>query len=215
MNVRARVAPAASIRRARRQEHVYASLWFVPLCCAVGAFALSRVLLAFDDRWGTREPPHLILPGDATALAAVAATVAAAMLTFLGVVFSTTFVAVQLASGQYSPRIVRVFVRSRLTHLTLAVFLATFVFALNSLVAIREQVDPVIPVVTVTVMYVLVIATVLMFIAFLHGMVRLLRVQYLLELTSKSSHAVLDQEFPGADAYRESPAVPATAEAAA
>lgn len=196
------------MRRAAWRENVFATLWFVPLCCSLGAMVLSGAALAADNVIDLRAGDDSVFPGDPGALAAVAAAVAAAMLTFLGVVFSTTIVAVQLASSQYSPRIVRVFVRSRLTQATLGVFLATFVFAVNTLVGNREAVRPEVPAVTATVLYLLVLATVAMFIAYIHGIVRLLRVQYLLRLTARHSHAALESTFPPATAYRLVPPAP-------
>jgi uncharacterized membrane protein len=200
--VLARAAPALSIRRARLQENVLGTLWFIPLCFAAGAAVLSRITVAVDRATDLKEPVELVLPGDPTALATAASTVAAAMLTFLAVVFSTTLVAIQLAASQYSPRIVRIFVRSRLTHVALGVFLATFVFSLNALVATRETDDSFVPSLTMAAMYLLVMATVLTFIAFIHGMVRLLRVQYLLRLTARASHEAIDHAFPDASHYR-------------
>jgi uncharacterized membrane protein len=211
-SVLAREAPALSIRRARLQENVVGTLWFIPLCFAVGSAALSRVTVAVDRATDLAEPVEVILPGDPTALATAASTVAAAMLTFLAVVFSTTLVAIQLAASQYSPRIVRIFVRSRLTHVALGVFLATFVFSLNALIATREAEGSFVPSLTMAVMYLLVLATVLTFIAFIHGMVRLLRVQYLLRLTARASHDAIDHAFPDALQYR-SVAAPQRSEA--
>lgn len=52
------------------------------------------------------------------------------------------------------------------------------------------------------VVYLLVLATVLTFIAFIHGIVRLLRVQYLLRLIARASHDTIDHAFPEASAYR-------------
>jgi uncharacterized membrane protein len=52
------------------------------------------------------------------------------MLTFLGVVFSITLVAVQMGSAQFSPRVVRTFSRSSITKVTLGTFMATFIYAL-------------------------------------------------------------------------------------
>lgn len=199
--VRARPAPALSIRRTAFRENVLNSLWFVPLCCAAAAVVLSVVALAVDAALDLDDTGASFFPGDPNALPDVAAVVAAAMLTFLGVVFSTTLVAVQLASSQYSPRIVRVFVRSRLTRATLGVFLATFVFAVDALVGTREAIRPQVPAVTATLLYLLVLSTVLIFIAYIHGMVRLLRVQYLLRLTARHSHEALEATFPQADAY--------------
>lgn len=203
--VLSRPAPALSLRRARFAENVAGTLWFIPACSVLGATLVSRATLAVDRARDLQSAVDAVLPGDPTALAAAAATVAAAMLTFLGVVFATTLVAIQLASSQYSPRIVRVFVRSRLTQATLGVFLATFVFSLHALIGTRESADPFIPALTMTVMYVLVMGTVLMFIAFIHGMVRLLRVQYLLRLTARASHDAIDHAFPSTDAYQETP----------
>lgn len=204
--VQARRGPTTPVRRAWFGEHVLGSMWFVPLCFAVLAIVASRVTLAVDTALALERPPRFLLPGDAAAVSAVSATVATAMLTFFAVVFSTTLVAVQLASSQYSPRIVRVFVRSRMTQVTLGVFVATFLFALNGLIGIRQGAAPVVPAITASVTYGLVVGTVLIFIAFLHGMVRLLRVQYLLHLIARTSYAVIDLEFPPAEAYRRVPA---------
>lgn len=201
-DVLARPAPALSIRRARLQENVIGTLWFIPLCFALGAAILSRLTVAVDRATDLEGPVAVILPGDPVALATAASTVAAAMLTFLAVVFSTTLVAIQLAASQYSPRIVRIFVRSRLTHVALGVFLATFVFSLNALIATREAEGSFVPSLTMAVMYLLVLATVVTFIAFIHGMVRLLRVQYLLRLTARASHDAMDHAFPDASQYR-------------
>ena len=54
----------------------------------------------------------------------------AALLTFTGVVFSITLVALQMASTQYSPRVLRTFVRKPVTKLALSIFIATFVYSL-------------------------------------------------------------------------------------
>ena len=155
-------------------------------------------------RWADGlDPTASGLAADRSAFGVVAATIAAATLTFLGVVFSTTLVAVQLAASQYSPRIVRLFVRSRLTQSTLAVFVATFVFAITALVGIESDDAPVVPSKTLAVMLVLVLATVFVFVVFMHGIVRLLRVQYLLRLTARSSHGAIDDAFPPSERYRE------------
>lgn len=201
--VRARHAAVTSMRRAAFRDHVLASLWFVPLCFVVGALVLSRASVVVDHAQHFDRRPGVNLPSDAATMTVVASTIAAAMLTFLGVVFTTTLVAVQLASSQYSPRIVRLFVRSRLTQFTLGTFLATFVFALNSLLAVRQSGRQEIPVLTFAITFVFVAGTIVMFVAFLHGMVRLLRVQHLLRLTADASRSVIHHAFPPASEYVE------------
>ena len=61
------------------------------------------------------------------------ATIATALLTFTGVVFSITLVALQMSSTQYSPRVLRTFVRKPITKLALSTFIATFVYSLTLL----------------------------------------------------------------------------------
>ena len=199
--IQARRAEHLPVRRVARRERVFDSLWFVPLCASIGAMVLFQLTLAADRALDLERGEGSVLPGDPTSVPAVAAVVAAAMLTFLGVVFSTTVVAVQLASSQYSPRIVRIFVRSRLTQATFGVFLATFVYAVDALVGTRGPSRPAVPAVTAAMLYLLVLATVLMFIAYIHGIVRLLRVQYLLRLTSRRTHPAIDRHFAVAEGW--------------
>ena len=114
----------------------------------------------------------------------LAGAIAAATLAFVAVVFATTLVAIQLAASQYSPRTVRIFIRSRVTRVTLGLFLATFVFSLIILVSNRASVASAkqfAPVVSVTTLLALTLATVFGFVGYLNGVVRLMRVQYLLE----------------------------------
>lgn len=204
----ARRAVDAPRARTDFREHVGSSLWFVPSLFVVGAFLLSKATVALDHVLDLRQAPGWLLGAQADAAAALTSTVATAMLTFLGVVFSTTLVAIQLAGGQYSPRIVRVFIRSRLTHVTLGVFLATFVFALNGLVEVQSGDDPLVPAVTISMVYVLLLATLAMFVAFLHGMAQMLRVQYLLARVTKDGRAAMLEAFPPADTYVLVPAPP-------
>jgi uncharacterized membrane protein len=190
------------VRRLWFADHVVASLWFLPMCVGVAAYVLSRSSLWVDRSIDTADAPVWLFTGDADAAAQITSTLTAAMLAFLAVVFSTTLVAVQLASSQYSPRIVRVFVRSRVTQATLATFLASFIVAINAMAATRGGPGGDIPVVTITALYVLVLATVAMFVAFFHRIIRLLRVQYLFLSISHESHRVIEAEFPPPDSYR-------------
>jgi len=199
--VRARRPPAEAIRWFTFRERISPSLWFVPGVFAVGAFASSRCTVWLDRYLESTKPPGWMITADAGASAALTATAATAMLSFVAVVFSTTLVAIQLAGGQYSPRAVRIFVRSRLTHVTLGLFLATFVFALNGLVEVRSRSGTIVPAVTVTAVYLLLLATIAAFIAFVHGMSKILRVQYLLTKIVDDGRPTLDEAFPPDSSY--------------
>jgi len=200
--VPARLAPREPLRRLRYTERVWSSLWFVPALCTVGAYFLARLVLAIDGRVTLEEVGWLT--GDRVQAASeMAKTVSTAMLAFMGVVFTTTLVAIQLAGGQYSPRVVRVFVRSRLTQLTLGCFLATFVFSLHTTVALNDREE--VPSLTVMVTLGLLAATLVAFLAFLHGMTRMLRVQYLLTMVTDSGRSSVAASFPMATEYAPAP----------
>ena len=200
----ARRPPDESIRRMNFRERVSPSLWFTPGLFVVGAFVLSKVSVAVDQSFGPESPPGWLLGADPTAAGSLTATVAAATLALVSVVFSTTLVAIQLAGGQYSPRVVRVFVRARITHVTLGLFLATFVVALNALVEISANED-VVPVVTVSMVYLLLLATLGGFITFVHSIAKMLRVQYLLDRVTAEGRRSILAEFGADEHYRPAP----------
>lgn len=200
--VRGRQVGPLPIARLNFRERVATSLWFVPGLFVLGAFVASKGLIRLDEARAIRGQSDFLVKVDSAAGAALTATVATAMLTFIAVVFSTTLVAVQVAASQYSPRIVRLFVRSRVTHVTLGVFLATFVFALNALIEIHANDQDTVPAFTIGAVYLLVLATLGMFITFVHAMVRMLRVQYLLKAVTESARPVVERDFPPAASYR-------------
>jgi uncharacterized membrane protein len=192
------------LRRTDFRQRIAVSLWFVPTIFAAAAIGAANLTI-WLDAWvdvpiGVR--PDLVSdPGSA---ATFAGAIAAATLAFVAVVFATTLVAIQLAASQYSPRTVRIFIRSRVTRVTLGLFLATFVFSLIILVSNRASITTVrqfAPVVSVTTLLGLTLATVFGFVAYLHGVVRLMRVQYLLEAIAAETRRAIEENFPPAPAY--------------
>jgi uncharacterized membrane protein len=186
------------------RQRISVSLWFVPTIFAVVAIGLANLCIWLDGQVGASVRVRFDLVSDPTTAANFAGTIAAATLAFVAVVFATTLVAIQLAASQYSPRTVRVFVRSRVTRVTLGLFLATFVFALIVVISNRAAVTSATqyaPVVSVSVLLLLTLGTVFGFVAYLHGVVRLMRVQYLLETIATESRLAIDVNFPALAAY--------------
>ena len=60
----------------------------------------------------------------------VLSSIITAMISVTGLVFSITIVALQLSSSQFSPRILRTFLRDRITQIALGTFISTFMYAL-------------------------------------------------------------------------------------
>jgi uncharacterized membrane protein len=80
--------------------------------------------------------PPWVLSGTADVARVLLATVAAAIITVVGIVFSITIVALTLASTQFGPRMLRNFVRDPGTQLSLGTFVASFCYAMIALVSV-------------------------------------------------------------------------------
>jgi uncharacterized membrane protein len=186
------------------RQRIAVSLWFVPTIFAAVSIAVADLTIWLDAQVDAPIGVRPDLVSDPSTAATFAGAIAAATLAFVAVVFATTLVAIQLAASQYSPRTVRIFIRSRVTRLTLGLFLATFVFSLIVLVSNRASVASAkqfAPVVSVSSLLALSLATVFGFVAYLHGVVRLMRVQYLLEAIAAESRRAIEENFPPASAY--------------
>ena len=114
-----------------RREVLRTSLWFVPALEVVAAIVLFAATIAVDRSayHGEFTLPGWVISGSADAARQILTTIAAAIITVVGVVFSIILVTLTLASTQFGPRMLRNFIRDRGTQLTLGTFVATFVYA--------------------------------------------------------------------------------------
>jgi uncharacterized membrane protein len=139
--------------------------------------------------------PWLVKAENAEALLAAIAT---ATLTFVAILFSVTIVALQLASQQMSPRVMRVFARSTLTKLTLGLFMGTFAFSLGRLATLElsTSADDASPVLSVLVAVALTLVSLGLFLAFANRIVQLMSVDRLIDEVAAATRAVIETEFP-------------------
>src|SRR5215472_12302582 len=121
-----------------RREVLRTSLWFVPALEVGVAIVLFAGTIAVDRAayHGDFTVPGWVISGSADAARQILTTIAAAIITVVGVVFSIILVTLTLASTQFGPRMLRNFIRDRGTQLTLGTFVATFVYAVLVLVSI-------------------------------------------------------------------------------
>jgi uncharacterized membrane protein len=121
-----------------RREVLRTSLWFVPAVEVLAAIALF-IGTTIVDRAAYRGEfglPGWVISGSADAARQILTTIAAAIITVVGVVFSIILVTLTLASTQFGPRMLRNFIRDRGTQLTLGTFVGTFVYSVLVLVSI-------------------------------------------------------------------------------
>ena len=105
------------------------------------------------------------MTGGPDAAVAVLSTIAASMVSLAALVLTITMVVVQLAMGQFSPRIVQTFLRDRPSQFAIGLFVATFAHAM---VAMREVNfdDDKVPGVAIVVSYLLVLTSIVMLVLY-------------------------------------------------
>lgn len=115
------------------------SFWFLPSLMVLGSAVFAAVLIEADSAWSDRwltQWPRLFGVG-AEGARQMLSTLAGSMMTVMGVTFSMILVALALASSQYTSRILRNFMRSRVTQVTLGIFAGIFAYCLIVLRTIR------------------------------------------------------------------------------
>jgi uncharacterized membrane protein len=132
------VRPALPLPSAWRREALRTNLWLVPTVEIVLAVALFAATHALDRAayHGSLHLPSWIISGSADAARQILTAIAAAVITVVTLVFSITIVTLTLASTQFGPRMLRNFIRDRITQFTLGTFVATFVYAVLALASI-------------------------------------------------------------------------------
>lgn len=183
------------------------SLFLLPVVIVIGGIVAAFVAGAVDDAVGTEKPVPFTMAMDIDVATWLLSTIAGATITTAGVIFSLTIVSLQLASSQLSPRVMRSFIRDRLSQVVIGLLVATFVYCVLTLPHINGHAMRLAPRVSVTVAVVLTIVTVITIIAHLDHLAHRLEVGRVVRDISAEGHAVIDavtsaaeHEQPASDA---------------
>ncbi len=120
-------------------SNLRSSLWFVPSLIIGGSVLLAIALIEADSIWSDQALarwPRLFGAG-AEGARGMLSTIAGSMMSVVGVTFSMTLVALAMASSQYTSRVLRNFMGSRVTQAVLGVFAGIFTYCLIVLRTIR------------------------------------------------------------------------------
>jgi uncharacterized membrane protein len=124
-------------RLAHQFANLRTSFWFVPGLMVVAAVLLAAIVLWLDAVLAEADLPPWVYTGGADGARALLSTIAGSMVTVAGVGFSITIVALVLASTQFGPRLLILFLRDRTSQATLGIFVATFTYCVLVLRTIR------------------------------------------------------------------------------
>jgi uncharacterized membrane protein len=195
----------------RGREYVRSSLWFLPALFVLGSIALWGVAGAVDRH--VEGHPPAAFTGGADAAQQLLSAIVTSMIAFTGVVFSITIVVLQLASGQFSPRVLRTFLRDRGTQSSLGIFIATFVYALLVLRDVRVPApgEPGnVPGLSVSIAVAILAVSLGVFVYYIHHIAQSIRVAWIVDAVADETRAIIEHEFAAdaADAGHDAP-VPA------
>jgi len=154
--------------RFRRHENLLESLWGIPAMGAVLGGVLGVVVSLADEQI---EAPSLWQYSPSTA-STVLSSIIGATAALTGFVVTVTVLVVQMATGTFSARILRLWFRDRLLKGTLALLAGTLTFSFSILWRIG---DDSVPDLGVTLAGLLIVLCLLAFIAFFDRIIRRLR----------------------------------------
>jgi uncharacterized membrane protein len=186
-------------------DHLGGALWVLPTVSVIAFLAagalLSRMPVDADSSlW------PLAFQGSAEHARGILIAVSATMITVTGLVFALTIVALQIASGQYSPRLLRSFMRDRGTQVVLSVFVGAFAYSTAGLHTVgiqRADGDTFVPRLAVSGSLALGVAGVGVLIYFIHHLARSIQIDAIMSTVERESRWVIDDLYPTRSGYLE------------
>jgi uncharacterized membrane protein len=187
-------------------HHLRTGLWPIPVLCVLVGLGVSFATVSLD----TDNLVSVDVIGGPEAALAILGAIAASMITLTGIVLTIVLVVVQLAMGQFSPRIVRAILYDRPSQFAIGIFVATFAHAMLAMrkIATTEAGAPV-PSLAIIVAFGLVVVSIVVLILYINHIGQTLRAAALIESVGNETRALLDKlyEDHGADPLRDDPNV--------
>lgn len=177
-----------------------ASFWFVPTLLVALSIALALALTEADStgnaQWQARWPR--LFGANAAGARGMLSTIAGSMMTVVGITFSMTLVTLALASSQYTSRILRNFMRDRVTQVVLGIFAGIFTYSLIVLRTIRGGDEGgFVPSLAVSFGVVLAIGGIGALIFFIHHIASSIQASSIIASVADETMVAVDRLFPG------------------
>jgi len=183
-----------------RREALRTTLWLVPAVMVALVIVLFAVTYLLDRAVyrGDFRLPAWADTGSADAGRQLLSTIAAAVITVVGVVFSVTIVALTLASQQFGPRMLRNFIRDLGTQISLGAFVATFFYSVLALGSITSS-GPhgaFVPNISITMALLLLVTDLVVLIYFIHHIAVTIQLPQVIAGVSRDLGRAIDAQFP-------------------
>lgn len=176
----------------RPSEGPLTTTWFWPVACVLGTIIVTLLLMDYrpapDSVWARR-----LWPGNRDGASAMLQVVATSIMTAATITSSLTVVALQLASQQYSPRLLREFARDKVMQGVLGLLVSTFAAALMGLRAITDE-RP-LPVALVFLVLLMGFASACALLFFVGHVVKSLRIESMMAATHREAVPVIERAY--------------------
>ncbi len=180
-------------------SNLRSSFWFMPSMIVVASIALAAVLIEADSAVSNRWLAHWprLFGAGAEGARGMMSTIAGSMMTVVGVTFSMVLMVLAMASSQYTSRILRNFIRSRITQVVLGIFAGIFTYCLIVLRTIRSGDEgSFVPNLAVSFGFVLALGGVGALIFFIHHIASSIQASSIIASVAQDTIAAIDRLFP-------------------
>jgi uncharacterized membrane protein len=191
------------IRRDAWREYSRGSLWLLPMISAVVALLLGTLL----SRVSVPSRSLLAFQGTADDARALLISISGTMVTVIALLLGLAVVALQLSSTQFSPRLLRNFLRDRPNQIVLSVFVGTFAYSVGGLFEVGVsggQRSDEFPRFAVTVAVVLLFISLALLVYFADHLAHSIQVDHIMRVVERTTLPVIDDLPPA------SPGIPGT-----
>ncbi|MCU0547315.1 MAG: DUF2254 domain-containing protein [Oscillatoriaceae cyanobacterium Prado104] len=187
-----------NVKLSKLWDSLHSSYWFIPTLMALGSMILAIAMLTLD-RAGNTPNWWWIYTGGTDGARSLLSSVASSMVSVVATAFSITIVALQLASSNFGPRLLRNFMQDTGNQIVLGTFIATFIYCLLVLRTIHGEGDEYkefIPQLSVTVGTGLAIASIGVLIYFIHHASTIIQASHVITQVSGDLDKAIDRLFP-------------------
>jgi uncharacterized membrane protein len=183
------------VRRRVLWDYLAGALWVLPTISVLVFLAAGALL----SRVSISDHSPLAFQGSADDARNVLIVVSTTMITVTGLVFALTIVALQIASGQYSPRLLRNFMRDRGTQVVLSVFVGAFAYSTAGLYTVgvqRAGEQAFVPRLAVSGSLALALVSVGVLIYFIHHLAHSIQIDSIMSQIQRETREVIDDVYP-------------------
>lgn len=176
-----------------------ATFWFIPVMIIVITIFLAVGLVILDQHVQLSQDGlgKYFFVNSADSARSILSTISGAMIGVAGTVFSVTLVALTLASSQFGPRLIKNFMYVRLNQVVLGSYVATYLYCLFVLNAIKESESyTFMPIISILLAIIAALVNIILLIIFIHKIATSIQADNIISDISNNIHKQVHSLYP-------------------